>query len=121
MGERCNRTAEASGSIPLSSTNTRAPNDDDAFAPPERWNGMNHAAIAFIAAALLLGGCGAKPPAEESPGAAARYLDNVVAHEPAVDHRASDNGADEQSPASGKPDVSLGQAPIFSREAVAPR
>jgi hypothetical protein len=82
---------------------------------------MNSVITLALVPIVLLAGCGTKPAAEESPGAAARYLDNVVAHEDPADRAATAKGADERSPASGAPDASLGQAPVFSREAVAPR
>jgi hypothetical protein len=69
---------------------------------------------------LLLAGCGPKSQ-EESPGAAARYLDNVAANEPTADRAAAAKDLDRISPSSGTPDESVGQAPIFSREPVAPR
>jgi hypothetical protein len=82
---------------------------------------MNGAITLAFIPVVLLAGCGTKSATEESPGAAARYLDNVVAHEDPMDRAAALNGGDERSPASGTPDASIGQAPVFSREAVAPR
>jgi len=72
------------------------------------------------AALILLAGCGPKSK-EESPGAAARYLDNVSANEHPADRAAAANDMDRISRASGTPDESIGQAPIFSREPVPPR
>jgi hypothetical protein len=69
---------------------------------------------------LLLAGCGQKSR-EETPGAAERYLDNVSANESPADRAAAAEGRDQISPSSGKPDESIGQAPIFSREPVAAR
>jgi hypothetical protein len=69
---------------------------------------------------VLLAGCGSRSE-EESPGAAARYLDNVTANEAPAERAAAANGMDRVSPSAGTPDESIGQAPIFSREPVPPR
>lgn len=83
---------------------------------------MKHDAIALSLTLLVLGGCGGShPDREETPGAAERYLDNVLANEPATDRAATANGADEISPASGKMSPGTGEAPVFSREPVPPR
>jgi hypothetical protein len=74
-----------------------------------------------LVALLALAACGKKAATEESPGAAARYLDNVVANETPADRAAIANGADERSPSSGAPSPGLRQSPVFSREPVAPR
>jgi hypothetical protein len=70
---------------------------------------------------LALAACGGKAEEEQSPGAAERYLDNVLANETPADRAASANGADERSPSSGAPSADIGQAPVFSREPVPPR
>jgi hypothetical protein len=78
--------------------------------------------LTYLACAslILTAGCGPKSK-EESPGAAERYLDNVMANEQPTDRAAAANDMDRISPSSGTPDESIGQAPIFSREPVAPR
>jgi hypothetical protein len=74
-----------------------------------------------LALLLALAGCGNRPDTEQSPGAAERYLDNVIANEVPADRTAATKGRDERSPSAGSPAPELGQAPVFSREAVAPR
>jgi hypothetical protein len=74
-----------------------------------------------LATLITLSGCGDRKADDEvSPGAASRYLDNISAHEPTATTNAS-HASGETSPASGNPDPSSGQAPIYSRQPVAPR
>ena len=77
-----------------------------------------------ISAALFLlplAACGEKKAEEVAPGAAALYLDNMSAHMAAANAAHANASAAEAPPAPGTPDYATGQAPVFSREPVAPR